>query len=131
MAKSRKQQRAAKKEMAAIAAKQPAPIVQPVVVEPEKPVVPAPKPKPVKKRYVRPARQEPPAAAPSLARGSSFAARFMSSGLKKMIVTPPVDTSPATTPVTTSAALTAGSMNAESTSTRALRRLARRQASES
>jgi hypothetical protein len=131
MAKSRKQQRAAKQEMAAIAAEQPAPIVQPIVEAPAKPIVPAPKPKPIKKRYVRPARQEPPAAAPTLARGTSFAARFMSSGLKKMIVTPTTDAAPATAPVTTSAALTAGSMNSESTSSRALRRLARRQASES
>jgi hypothetical protein len=131
MARSRKQQRAAKSEMAVVAADQPAPIVEPVVAEPVQPVIPAPKEKPQKKRYVRPPRQERAAAAPTLARGSSFSARFMSSGLKRMIGTTPIDGTPATAPVTTSAAVVAGSQNTESKSSRALRRLARRQTSES
>lgn len=130
MARSRKQQRAAKNE-AAIHTKIEAPkIVEPVVVEPAPKIVEPPKPKPVKKRYVRPARVVASTAAPPLARGTTNAAKSMSAVLKGMVGSPATGTLAGSMPQTTAAGLTAGSLTFGSTSSRAQRRLAKRQKSE-
>src|SRR5438067_1881251 len=90
MAKSRKQQRAAKAavgESGETMTKYTR-IAVPEVVVPAKPVPTPARVRPAKVRHVRPARQKPAEKLATLARGTSIAARKMSAGVAKGIATP-------------------------------------------
>lgn len=142
MAKSRKQERAAEgamteaaravKNTVVSAAKTTAEAAKTHVVEPVKQVLGLKKKKPPKKRHVRPARQKSAATPAPLARGSSNAARMMSAGVARGILTPANTGSAAgMTRATQPQSPASGSSGSEPTSSRTTRRLARRRTSDS
>ena len=142
MAKSRKQQKVAKRAIATVAqtvkesvgdaAKATTKVVQSYIVEPVKHVLTPKKKRPPKKRHVRPPKQSAAAAPSPLLRGRSSAARTMSAGIAKSIAGPAAAGStggirslaPSQSPLT-------GSAGSEPTSTRSIRRQAKRRTMES
>jgi hypothetical protein len=142
MAKSRKQQRTAKgavanaakqvNETVIDAAKATTKVAETYVVEPAKTVLGPAKKKPAKKRHVRPARPAPTVETGPLTRGTSIAARTMSAGVAKGIVAPtPTGSTVGITRLKRPQSMASGSIASDSTSSRSIRRLARRRASES
>lgn len=141
MAKSRKQQKIAKsavanaahtvKEAVVDAAKATTKVVHSYVVEPVKHILTPKKVKPVKKRHVRPPKGSMEAAPPPLARGRSNAARTMSAGLAKKVGGTTPSSVGAARPVGGPQTAGAASSSSEPTSTRSIRRQAKRRTMES
>jgi len=140
MAKSRKQQKMAKnavanaahtvKETVVDAAKATTKAVHSYIVEPVKHILTPKKVKPAKKRHVRPPKGSESAAPPPLARGRSHSARRMSAGIAKTVGASA--SSPGENrPVGGAQAAGAGSTGSEPTSTRSIRRQAKRRTMES
>jgi hypothetical protein len=142
MARSKKQQRARQgavavaarvvKDTVVHATKVTTEVAETYVVEPVKSALGLAKKKPAKKRHARPARQDHTVTPAPLARGSSSAARTMSAGVAKGVFTPtPTGSAGGTRRKSQSQSAHPGSSGSESTSSRSIRRQARRRTSES